>query len=163
MTSTLYRIAAQEAIPTPYIIGTGHDVPQRPEALGQELANTAAWIIQQSILHMYPASVAPSLGRMASVLDDLADQVRALEAIAAPAMYDDAEAGERRGHISRQLHDLADYTDSLAGQCADRAGMDALRAHIVALADAVEALEDIAVPALCEDFAALGITVKLDD
>lgn len=148
MTSTLYRIAAQEAIPTPYIIGTGHDVPQRPEALGQELANTAAWIIQQSILHMYPASVAPSLGRMASVLDDLADQVRALEAIAAPAMYDDAEAGERRGHISRQLHDLADYTDSLAGQCADRAGMDALRAHIVALADAVEALEDIAVPAL---------------
>lgn len=163
MTSTLYRIAAQEAIPAPYIIGTGHDVPQRPEALGQELANTAAWIIQQSILHMYPASVAPSLGRMASVLDDLADQVRALEAIAAPAMYDDAEAGERRGHISRQLHDLADYTDSLAGQCADRAGMDALRAHIVALADAVAALEDIAVPALCEDFAALGITVKLDD
>lgn len=163
MTSTLYRIAAQEAIPAPYIIGTGHDVPQRPEALGQELANTAAWIIQQSILHMYPASVAPSLGRMASVLDDLADQVRALEAIAAPAMYDDAEAGERRGHISRQLHDLAEYAGSLAGLCPERAAMTALRTHIVALADAVEALEDIAVPALCEDFAALGITVKLDD
>ena len=163
MTSTLYRIAAQEAIPAPYIIGTGHDVPQRPEALGQELANTAAWIVQQCLLGMFPASVTPAMRRMVSVLDDLADQVRALEAIATPAMYDDAEAGERRGHISRQLHDLADYTDSLAALCADRAGMDALRAHIVALADAVEALEDIAVPALCEDFAALGITVKLDD
>lgn len=163
MTSTLYRIAAQESIPAPYIIGTGHDVPQRPEALAQELSNTAAWIVQQSLLHMYPSSVAPSMGRMASVLDDLADQVRALEAIAAPAMYDDAEKGERRGHISRQLHDLADYTGSLSGLCAERAGMAALRAHIEALADAVEALEDIAVPALCEDFAELGITVKLDD
>ena len=163
MTSTLYRIAAQEAIPAPYIIGTGHDVPQRPEALGQELANTAAWIVQQCLLGMFPASVTPAMRRMVSVLDDLADQVRALEAIAAPAMYDDAEAGERRGHISRQLHDLADYTGTLAEGCPERAGMDALRAHIVALAGAVEALEDIAVPALCEDFAELGITVKLDD
>ena len=155
MTHTFYRLCAQEAVPTPYQ-NIGHSVSNQPGALAQEIADTAAWIVETRGPGLYDAATACRLGCLASVLDDLSAQAQALEAIAMPALYDDMDAGERRGHLARQLQDLAAYTATLGHS----AGLCALRAHLLALADAAASLEDIAMPALCDD---LGITVNLDE